>query len=227
MPRKPSYLTERQKAILEFLESYQSERGLAPTLREICEHFGFSSYGTAYKHLRLLGEKGFLRRDWNQKRGLELLKSSPIKASAGLAAAEGSPATAEALPFLGRIAAGRPIEAIAQGETLDVPTHLLGGRGSRAPRAARSEHYVLQVVGDSMIGEGIFDGDWVVVERRDRAETGEVVVALVGEEATVKGFYPEGEVVRLQPSNPSMQPIRVPATDVRVQGVVVGLMRRF
>jgi repressor LexA len=78
-----------------------------------------------------------------------------------------------------------------------------------------------------MIGEGIFDGDWVVVERRDRAETGEVVVALVGEEATVKGFYPEGEVVRLQPSNPTMQPIRVPATEVRVQGVVVGLMRRF
>ena len=219
MPRKPSYLTERQKAILEFLEAYQMERGLAPTLREICEHFGFSSYGTAYKHLRLLGEKGFLRRDWNQKRGLELLKGSPARASA--VGAMPTVAPGEALPFLGRIAAGRPIEAIAQGDTLDVPAHLLGAR------AARTDHYVLQVVGDSMIGEGIFDGDWVVVERRDLAETGEVVVALVGEDATVKRFYPEGEFIRLQPSNPAMEAIRAPASEVRVQGVVVGLMRRF
>jgi repressor LexA len=213
MPKKPSYLTERQKAILEFLEEYQERKGLAPTLREICENFGFSSYGTAYKHLRLLGEKGFLRRDWNQKRGLEILKSSPTRP---MQASEGS-----GLPFLGRIAAGRPIEAIAQTERVDVPAHLLAGRG------AHVDHYVLQVVGDSMIGEGIFDGDWVVVERRERADVGEVVVALVGEEATVKRFYPEGETIRLQPSNPAMQPIRVPARDVRVQGVIVGLMRRF
>jgi repressor LexA len=213
MPKKPSYLTERQKAILEFLEEYQERKGLAPTLREICENFGFSSYGTAYKHLRLLGEKGFLRRDWNQKRGLEILKSSPTRPAPS--------SDGDGLPFLGRIAAGRPIEAITQTERVDVPAHLLAGRGGNA------DHYVLQVVGDSMIGEGIFDGDWVVVERRERADVGEVVVALVGEEATVKRFYPEGETIRLQPSNPSMQPIRVPARDVRVQGVIVGLMRRF
>ena len=88
------------------------------------------------------------------------------------------------------------------------------------------DHFVLRVVGDSMIGEGIHDGDWVVVERRDRAEPGEMVVALVGDDVTLKRFYPEGERVRLQPSNPAMAPLRVPAADVRVQGIVVGLMRR-
>jgi repressor LexA len=219
MARKPTYLTERQKAILEFIEAYSSQNGIAPTLREICEHFGYSSYGTAYKHLRLLGEKGFLRRDWNQKRGLEILRP----------AQESREASAVRLPFHGRIAAGQPIEAIPDGEPVDVPAQLLGGGVGRAAggRAAANRHYVLQVVGESMLGEGVFDGDWVVVERRQEAEAGEMVVALIGQDATLKRFYPEGEVIRLQPSNPSMAPIRVPAGEVRVQGVVVGLMRRF
>jgi repressor LexA len=223
MARKPIYLTERQKAILEFIEAYASRHGIAPTLREICEHFGYSSYGTAYKHLRLLGEKGFLRRDWNQKRGLEILRP----------AHESHDATAVKLPFHGRIAAGQPIEAIPDGEAVDVPAQLLGGgmgriaNGRSAGRAAGNSHYVLQVLGESMLGEGILDGDWVVVERRQEAEPGEMVVALIGQDATLKRFYPEGEVIRLQPSNPSMAPIRVPANEVRVQGVVVGLMRRF
>jgi repressor LexA len=223
MARKPIYLTERQKAVLEFIEAYASRNGIAPTLREICEHFGYSSYGTAYKHLRLLGEKGFLRRDWNQKRGLEILRP----------AQESHEATAVKLPFHGRIAAGQPIEAIPDGEAVDVPAQLLGGgmgrnaNGRAAGRAAGHGHYVLQVVGESMLGEGIFDGDWVVVERRQEAEPGEMVVALIGQDATLKRFYPEGAVIRLQPSNPSMAPIRVPANEVRVQGVVVGLMRRF
>jgi repressor LexA len=212
MPRKPAYLTERQKEILEFLADFQRRQGVAPTLREICQHFGFSSYGTVYKHLKLLAQKGFLRRDWNQKRGLELLR-----APGGAGPASGAVATE--LPFYGRIAAGRPIEAVESGETLQVPGHLLGPRPG--------EHYVLRVVGDSMIEEGIQDGDLVVVLRRDRADPGEMVVALVASEATLKRFYPEGELVRLQPANPAMQPLRVPARDVRVQGVVVGLMRRF
>lgn len=212
MPRKPSYLTERQKEILEFLGDFQRRQGIAPTLREICQHFGFSSYGTVYKHLKLLAHKGFLRREWNQKRGLELLRGPGAPGPAT------GPAAPE-LPFHGRIAAGRPIEAVESGETLQVPGHLLG------PRAG--EHYVLRVVGDSMIEEGIQDGDLVVVLRRDHADAGEMVVALVASEATLKRFYPEGELVRLQPANPAMQPLRVPARDVRVQGVVVGLMRRF
>jgi repressor LexA len=212
MSDRPEYLTERQKEILDFIESYHLRRGIAPTLREICEHFGYSSYGTPYKHLRLLAEKGFLKRDWNQKRGLELLKPSP----GGVR--EGGAAVRE-VPFLGLIAAGRPIEPIARNEKLGVPEHLIGGR--------LGSHYVLQVKGDSMIDEGIHDGDFVVVLSREKADAGEMVVALVSEEATLKRFYPEGERVRLQPANPGMRPIFVPAHDIKIQGIVVGLMRKF
>jgi repressor LexA len=205
-----SFLTERQKSILEFIQEFRHRRGIAPTHREICEHFGFSSYGTAYKHLKLLVEKGFLKRDRHQRRGLEI--------AGGGEEAGGQNPGAE-LPFLGRIAAGRPIEAVPVGESLTVPRLLYGAR--------TQDHYVLRVAGDSMIGEGIHDGDWVVVERRDRAQLGEMVVALVGDEVTLKRFYPEGEFVRLQPSNPAMAPLRYPAAEVRVQGIVVGLMRRY
>ena len=204
-----SYLTERQKEILEFIQEYRKDRGIAPTHREICDRFGFSSYGTAYKHLKLLQQKGFLRRDWNQKRGIELIRAIP-----------GAETSERDLPFNGHIAAGRPIEAVAGNERVTVPGHLLNPRGG--------DHYVLRVVGESMIEEGIFDGDFVIVLRRDTAQPGEMVVALVNrDEATLKRFYPEGPVVRLQPANPTMQPIRVPAQDVQVQGVVVGLMRKF
>jgi repressor LexA len=208
MPRKPSYLTGRQKEILEFVAQFQASSGIAPTHREICEHFGYSSYGTVYKHLKLLGQKGFLRRDWNQKRGLELLREAP-RPKAG--AAE--------IPFLGRIAAGRPIEAVDPGESLQVPGHLLGSQAE--------EHYVLRVAGDSMIEEGIHDGDYVVVRRRDTAETGAMVVALLGSDATLKRYYPEGDTVRLQPANAALQPLIVATSEVAVQGVVVGLMRRY
>ena len=207
---KPSYLTERQRDILEFIQRFQGEKGIAPTHREICEEFGYSSYGTVYKHLKLLQEKGFLRKDWNQKRGIEVLRELP---------GGGVEDESKELPFFGRIAAGQPIEAVANQDTLNVPHHLLGRR--------RGEHYVLEVVGDSMIGEGIFEGDLVIVLQRELAEPGDMVVALVGSDATLKRFYPEGDTIRLQPANPNMQPIRVPAQDVQIQGIVVGLMRRF
>ena len=130
-----------------------------------------------------------------------------------------APAAGRELPFLGRIAAGRPIEAVVGDETLTVPAALFGAR--------IDDHFVLRVAGESMIGEGIHDGDWVVVERRERAQPGEMVVALVGDEVTLKRYYPEGAVVRLQPSNPAMEPLRVAAADLRIQGIVVGLMRKY
>ncbi len=207
--RKPSYLTERQKAILEFIAEYQQRHGISPTHREIRDEFGYSSFGTVYKHLKLLQEKGYLNRDWNQKRGLELVRAVP-----GMHTPSGSE-----VPFLGLIAAGQPIEPLPEQEQLGVPNHLLGGQAG--------DHYVLRVSGESMIQEGIYDGDFVVVLRRERASPGEMVVALVGLEATLKRYYPEGDTVRLQPANPEMKPIKVPASDVRVQGVVVGLMRKF
>jgi len=202
----PAPLTDRQRAILDFFAEFQRLHGYPPTHREIRDRFGYTSYGTVHKHLRLLREKGYLAGEHHQKRGLRLTPAEETTPSAEL-------------PFLGRIAAGKPIEALPGDERLAVPPQLLHG--------PMGEHYVLRVVGDSMIDEGIHDGDFVVVRRRDRADAGEMVVALVGDDATLKRIYPEGETVRLQPAHPTMQPILVPADAVRVQGVVVGLMRRF
>jgi repressor LexA len=204
------YLTERQKQVLDFVRQFAADNGYAPTHREICEEFGFSSYGTVHKHLKLLEKKGYLRRHWNQKRGVELSSHT---------ATEGQP-DLSTLPFLGRIAAGMPIEAVAGDDSVTVPNHLLG--------AVPEDHFVLKVVGDSMVDEGIHDGDLVIVSRREQADVGEMIVALVGgDEATLKRFFPEGETVRLQPANQRMAPIYVAASEVRIQGVVVGLMRKF
>lgn len=236
------YLTRRQKEILDFIRDFRVEHGISPTHLEIRRRFGYSSYGTVYKHLKLLEEKGFLARDRNQKRGIAL---APARAARGLAERSGDPAATDGrrqrgsgaeggfsgdptplrepeleLPFFGRIAAGRPIETVPGDETIGVPAHLLGSRRN-------GDHYVLRVAGDSMIDEGIYDGDFVVVQLREHAEAGEMVVALVGEEATLKHFFPEGERVRLQPANPHMEPIYVAAREVKIQGIVVGLMRRF
>lgn len=202
------YLTERQKEILDFVRAYQRDRGIAPTHREVCDRFGFSSYGTAYKHLKLLADKGYLKRQRHQRRGLELVAPEPASGHRDLD-----------LPFFGRIAAGRPIEAVAGDETVPVPPLLVHDRPA--------DHYVLQVVGESMIDEGIHDGDWVIVERREQARSGEMVVALVADEVTLKRVFPEGDRVRLQPANATMAPLWVATRDLRIQGIVVGLMRRY
>jgi repressor LexA len=203
------YVTERQRDILNFIRDFQREKGIAPTHREICDHFGFSSYGTVYKHLSLLEKKGLIRRDWNQKRGVELVeKPEPPKEA---------PANARELPLFGYIAAGRPLEVDISDETIAVPQHL----------TTRGENYVLKVRGDSMMDDGILDGDLVIIARRDDAGNGEMVVANVNGEVTLKRLYREGERVRLQPANSMMSPIYATARDVAVQGVVVGLMRRF
>lgn len=203
------YLTERQREILEFIRESVERRGVSPTHREICERFGYSSYGTVHKHLKLLEKKGYLRRHWNQKRGVELTEQR----SGGEAGRDRD------IPFFGTIAAGRPIEAVTGDDRVSVPPHLLDG--------PQGNHFVLTVRGDSMIDEGIHDGDLVVVLKRDEARPGETVVALLHDEVTLKRFYPEGETVRLQPSNPEMEALYVPAADLRIQGIVVGLMRKF
>ena len=204
------YLTERQRDILNFIREFQKEHDVTPTHREICDHFGFSSYGTVYKHLSLLEKKGLIRRDWNQKRGVELVdkpETAPPAANDNV----------RELPLFGYIAAGRPLEVETSNETIPVPAHL----------TSRGENYVLKVRGDSMIDDGILDGDLVIIARRERADNGEMVVANVNGEVTLKRLYREGERVRLQPANSLMNPIFAPARDVAVQGVVVGLMRRF
>jgi repressor LexA len=207
------YLTERQRDILAFIREFQQKRGVAPTHREICDHFGFSSYGTVYKHLSLLEKKGLIRRDWNQKRGVEVVEDDKPAAPARSAEASG----VRDLPLFGYIAAGRPLDVERSDETIPVPAHL----------TTRGENYVLKVRGDSMVDDGILDGDLVIISRREDATNGEMVVANVSGEVTLKRLYKEGERVRLQPANSMMGPIYASARDVSVQGVVVGLMRRF
>lgn len=206
------YLTERQRDILNFIRDFQRDRGVAPTHREICDHFGFSSYGTVYKHLSLLEKKGLIRRDWNQKRGVEVVEEKEEKE-----ARREERSSARDLPLFGYIAAGRPLDVDVSDEMITVPEHL----------TTRGDNYVLKVRGDSMVDDGILDGDLVIIARRERADNGEMVVANVNGEVTLKRLYREGEKVRLQPANSLMSPIYAAARDVAVQGVVVGLMRRF
>lgn len=198
-------LTPRQKEILDFIRRYRGKNGVSPTQREICEEFGYSSFGTLQKHIRLLLDKGVLVRDWNKRRSLAL-------------AEEDRPAGAVELPLAGRIAAGQPLEAEPEGESVAVPEAL----------TRKGQNYVLRVNGNSMIDDGIHDGDYVVVNRREKAQNGEMVAALVNGEATLKRFFNEGGGrIRLQPANERMAPIYAAERDVKVQGVVVGLMRKY
>jgi len=198
-------LTERQKQIVDFIRRYRDRRGISPTQREICEEFGYSSFGTLQKHIKLLMEKGVLVRDWNKRRSLVL-------------AEEENRRYAVEVPLYGRIAAGKPIEVVAGDETVSVPEVL----------TKKGENYVLRVNGSSMIEDGIHDGDFVVVNRREKAHNGEMVAALVNGEATLKRYYRESDGrIRLQPANERMSPLLVHENDVEVQGVVVGLMRRY
>jgi repressor LexA len=198
-------LTRRQREILDYLQEFIQQHGYAPSLEEIGRRFGLSSLATVHKHLSNLQEKGCIRRSWNRSRSVELLS-----ARTGHRAGD--------LPLLGYVAAGAPIEAIATNETIAVPEDLVGKR----------ETYVLRVRGDSMIDEQIRDGDYVVVEDRKTAENGEMVIALVGgTDVTLKTFYRENGRVRLQPANPAMQPIVLDPSLVQVQGVVVGVMRKY
>ncbi len=195
-------LTKRQKEILDFIRAYRVEQGISPTQREIREKFRLSSFGTVQKHLKRLEEKGALSRQWNRSRGI-----SP---------AEERPAS-RAVALLGMVAAGCPIEPFPDEESIEVPSSLLG----------KGEHFVLRVRGDSMVEDGIRDGDYVIVARRPTAQNGQTVVALIRGEATLKRYYAEGTRIRLQPANSAMKPLTVDARDVTLQGVVTGLIRAY
>ena len=200
-------LTRRQKQILDFLQSYIIEHGYAPSFEEIAGQFDFRSLATVHEHLSNLERKGYIHRGHNESRSIEVM---PLPGQAN----------AVELPLLGLVAAGEPIEAIAQPESIAVPMDLIPRRGSS---------YVLRVRGDSMIDEHIQSDDYVIVHSKQDASNGEMVVALVdGSSATVKRFYREpGGWIRLQPSNEQMQPIRVHEDNILIQGVVVGVMRKY
>ena len=205
-----TYLTERQRDVLAYIADRVADVGVAPTLREIAERFGFSSTASAQKHVLHLERKGFLVREKHQKRGLALTDLGRDRIT--------DPAADEGVPLLGVVAAGSPVEALPQDERIDLPAAMLGS----------GDHYALKVRGESMIDEGIHDGDLVVVRRCEKAGDGDMVVALVAGEVTLKRIYRHGaDRIRLQPANPAFPPLVVSAEDVQVQGRVVGLLRRY
>ena len=200
-------LTKKQRHILDYVESFVETNGYSPSYEEIADHFGYTSLATVHEHLTNLEQKGFLRKNYNKSRSLEVVRADLH-------------APALELPLLGLVAAGLPIEAVEDvQETITVPHDMV----------RRGDNYVLRVRGDSMIDEQIRDGDYIIVNSRQTAENGEMVVALVdGESATVKKFYRESAGrVRLQPANEMMQPMYFPADAVQIQGIVVGVIRKY
>lgn len=201
--RPDDALTRRQRELLDALRDWPPDAP-APTLDELCAALGLRSRGSLHKQIQALVDAGLVTPMAGRRRGVRLT-----------AAAVEDPGS---VPLLGRIAAGRPIEAVSRDERIDVPAALRG----------RGECYVLEVRGDSMAGDGILDGDWVVVEHRDEARNGELVVALVdGEEATLKRIEQRPGQVLLHPANAAYQPLVLEPERVTIQGVVVGQMRRY
>jgi repressor LexA len=198
-------LTKRQQEIFDFIKRYSAKYGYPPTVRDIGKAVGLASSSTVHAHLSNLERIGLLRRDPAKPRAIELLD----RAAAGVRSF-----VRPGLPLVGQVAAGQPLLAEENiEEYVQTPAFAGGDDGE----------YLLRVRGDSMRNVGILDGDLVVVRAQNTAEDGEIVVALVGEEATVKRFFQEDDHVRLQPENDSMEPIR--AREVRVLGKVIGLMR--
>lgn len=200
-------LTRRQRQILDYLQNYIRTNGFAPSFEEIAERFAFSSLATVHEHLTNLERKGYITRSHNESRSIELVRQPGHSGASDL-------------PLLGQVAAGEPIEAVTTAETISVPDDLIPRRGSS---------YVLKVRGDSMIDENIQDGDFIVVHSRDTARDGETIIALIeGESATVKRIYREpGGWIRLQPANENVKPIRAHEDNILIQGVVVGVMRKY
>ena len=205
-------LTKRQKQVLDFLVGFLNRQGYSPSYEEMARSLGLASLATVHKHLSTLEQKGFIRRGHNRSRSIEIVNlPRPVRE-------EVIGRHVHELPLAGRIAAGKPLEAVEQRESISLGDFVRG-----------RNTYVLQVKGNSMRDDHILDGDFIVVEQTQVANPGEIVVALVrGEEATLKRFYREGGGrIRLQPANSEMEPILVPADEVRVQGRVVGVLRKF
>jgi repressor LexA len=213
-------LTKRQKQVLDFLKAFEDEHGYSPSFEEIAEglkdkRFGgkaLTSLATVHKHIGTLERKGFIRRGYNQSRSIEILQlPKPVRQQV-------IERQVVELPLVGRIAAGRPLEAVEEKETISL------GDFARAKNV-----YVLQVKGHSLRDDHILDGDYVVVEQTQVANSGEIVVALLhDDEATLKRFYREpGGKIRLQPANSEMAPLVVNAADLRIQGKVIGVLRKY
>ena len=195
-------LTKKQKMVYDYICEYVRENSVSPTQKEIQEHFGFKSLGSVQDYIRYLTNAGYLQNDSNAVRGL-----TPSNMSE----------TSMDIPLLGDVAAGSPIEAIEGVDTVAVPVSMIG----------RGEHYALNIKGESMIEDGIFDGDIIIVRKEKQASNGETVVATIENEATVKRFYRKKGRVELHPANSSMEPIIVNDGEFEIRGILVGLLRVY
>src|SRR5688572_21891077 len=224
-------LTQRQRDILDFISASIVERGFPPTLREIGEHFSIRSTNGVNDHLKALEKKGHLRREDLKSRAMRPVLPDgsgevvPLRRSpqgTGTVQLVSEDDDMAEIPILGRVAAGQPILAVEQAtDTVRIDRVLIGGH---------REVFGLRIVGESMIEDGIFDGDYVFVKKTPSARSGEIVVAMIDGEATVKRYYPEGDRIRFQPANQNMEPIYVLRSDMRsvdIIGIVVGIYRKL
>lgn len=230
-------LTPKEKSVLEFIENHLLESGISPSYQEIKDHFGLASFNSVQNYLKQLLNKGYIANPQNQKRAIQVLHSASAvqeQLLSKVSTATGSPRSQLlqardeilSLPLLGKVAAGQPIEAIKHDEYIDVPPSMV-----RVP----SKSFALKVQGDSMIDDGIFDEDIILIQKQSSANNGDIVVATVEDEATVKRFYlrakPEApgseKWVELRPSNSTMKSMWFDPAQVEIRGIVVGLIRKF
>ncbi len=207
-------LTKRQQEILDYIREYLQENHYPPSIRDIAAHFSLASAGGVHKHLNNLKKKGIITFENNISRSIHIIDdsdSAPVSDTPTSGLIE--------LPLMGKVAAGLPIQHFLENETIEIPESMLRKPG---------ETYALQVQGDSMIEDCICDGDLVVVEHRNYADNGDMVIAMINHsEATLKKFYREGNKIRLQPSNHMMDPIYVDPQKLSIHGIVVGVMRSY
>jgi repressor LexA len=216
-------LTRKQSELLTYIQARLAESGVSPSFEEMKEALALKSKSGVHRLISALEERGFIRRLPNRARALEILRMPEAQAGSGIQL-KAPPASLQAandvidLPLHGRIAAGMPIEALEGQTSLPVPAALLGP----------GEHYALEVAGDSMVEEGILDGDYALIRKTDMARDGEIVVALIDDnEATLKTYRKEGQMVRLDPANRRYDPQRYRPDQVRIQGRLAGLLRRY
>lgn len=234
----PLPLTAKEKAFLEFVEGFQTSSGISPSYQEIRDHFGFASFNSVQNYLKQLTRKGYIRSHANQKRAIQIVHSgaakpqsvhpSSMNTSAGPSPSSLLQSKEEvlSLPLLGKVAAGLPIESLKHDEFIQVPNQMVRNA---------SKTFALRVQGDSMINEGIMDGDTILVQQQNNATNGDLVVATVDNEATVKRFFlrtpPRGShdelMVELRPANEKLQSIWYSPYEVSIQGILVGLLRKF
>lgn len=199
-------LTKKQKQVLDFIKDYIDDNEVSPTQVEIQEHFGFKSLGSVQDYIRYLKDAGYLENDANSVRGLKPIDPNASQSENSIA-----------IPLHGSVAAGNPIEAIEGNETIDIPAYMV----------RKGHHYALTVSGESMIEDGILDGDVIVIKEQNTAQNGQTVVAVIDNEATVKRYYKKSKQIELHPANSTMKPIIVDHGDFQIKGILVGLVRSY